>query len=50
MADRFHHCGFFAEPCLSTDQDVLHISRIVLEAARKAGEQNAEWHSQKERV
>ena len=34
VADRVHHCGFFLPNHASmTDQDVLHISRIVLEAA-----------------
>jgi len=34
VADRVHHCGFFLpNHAAMTDQDVLHISRIVLEAA-----------------
>lgn len=34
VADRVHHCGFFLPNHASmTDQDVLQISRIVLEAA-----------------
>ena len=34
VADRVHHCGFFLPNHASmTEQDVLHISRIVLEAA-----------------
>jgi CDP-6-deoxy-D-xylo-4-hexulose-3-dehydrase len=34
VADRVHHCGLFLPNHASmTDQDVLHISRVVLEAA-----------------
>ncbi len=34
VADRVHHCGYFLPNHASmTEQDVLHISRIVLEAA-----------------
>lgn len=34
VADRVHHCGFFLPNHASmTEEDVLHISRVVLEAA-----------------